>query len=312
MLPPDLLLRRLAFIRYLYDLAVRQSLQPEPLQAASVLTFHDSVELFLELATEHRSGKRRARDLMDYVDVLAGAPTPYQVSDRGALQAVNDVRNALKHRGVIPSRITVESCRANAGAFFLSNTQPIFDVVFDQISMVDLVKCAEARTRLANGRRHLENGDCENGIAEIAIAYRVLIDDVTRRTGRWFVGKSPLEFVELSSFGLSSLDFANRGGEPFPRGAEHAIQSFANDVQRSLESMEGALAVLCLGLDYTRYFQFLALTPGVSSNSKGEYTASKPIPKRSLEECRMCLDFVVDSALRIQDSPFGASSAGIP
>ncbi len=47
-------MRRLAFIRYLYGDAVRQSQLPEPMCAASVLTFHDAAELFLVLACEHK------------------------------------------------------------------------------------------------------------------------------------------------------------------------------------------------------------------------------------------------------------------
>ena len=45
--------QRLAFIKYLLNVAVGQSHQPEPLAAASILTFHDSIELLLQLACEH-------------------------------------------------------------------------------------------------------------------------------------------------------------------------------------------------------------------------------------------------------------------
>lgn len=53
--------RRLAFIKYLYNMAVEQSMKPEPTCASSVLTFHDSIELFLEPASEHLDiGKKRS------------------------------------------------------------------------------------------------------------------------------------------------------------------------------------------------------------------------------------------------------------
>lgn len=44
--------RRLAFIRYLYLVGERQSRHPEPFGSAALLTFHDAVELFLQLASE--------------------------------------------------------------------------------------------------------------------------------------------------------------------------------------------------------------------------------------------------------------------
>jgi hypothetical protein len=39
--------RRLSFIRYLYTQAFEQANQPEPFCAASVLGFHDAIEMFL-------------------------------------------------------------------------------------------------------------------------------------------------------------------------------------------------------------------------------------------------------------------------
>jgi hypothetical protein len=41
------IVRRLAFIKYLYAVAIEQSKRPEPLCSASILTFHDAIELFL-------------------------------------------------------------------------------------------------------------------------------------------------------------------------------------------------------------------------------------------------------------------------
>lgn len=46
-------IRRLVFIRYLYNLGVEQSKKAEPYSWTSVLTFHDAVELFLVLSAEY-------------------------------------------------------------------------------------------------------------------------------------------------------------------------------------------------------------------------------------------------------------------
>jgi hypothetical protein len=47
------IMRRLAFIRLLYQQGVGQSQLPEPLSFSCVLTFHDTIELFVILAAEH-------------------------------------------------------------------------------------------------------------------------------------------------------------------------------------------------------------------------------------------------------------------
>ncbi len=45
-------LRRLSYIRYMYQLGADQSRQPEPYSAVTILMLHDAVELFLQLAAE--------------------------------------------------------------------------------------------------------------------------------------------------------------------------------------------------------------------------------------------------------------------
>jgi hypothetical protein len=65
-------MRRLALSRYLYTIGVNQSFQPEPLAGVSILAFHDSVEIFLQVASEHLDvsgpkGKEQ-RSFMGYWD----------------------------------------------------------------------------------------------------------------------------------------------------------------------------------------------------------------------------------------------------
>jgi len=48
----QVILKRLSFIKYLYQLAIDQSNQPSPQNSASILTFHDAIELFLQLSAE--------------------------------------------------------------------------------------------------------------------------------------------------------------------------------------------------------------------------------------------------------------------
>jgi hypothetical protein len=46
-------LRRLSFIKFLFDTGVEQSNKSDPLCNVAMLSFHDSIELFLQLACEH-------------------------------------------------------------------------------------------------------------------------------------------------------------------------------------------------------------------------------------------------------------------
>lgn len=48
----EITLQRLGLIRYLYEGAMEESRKPEPFGLIAILKFHDSVELFLDLACD--------------------------------------------------------------------------------------------------------------------------------------------------------------------------------------------------------------------------------------------------------------------
>jgi hypothetical protein len=64
-------LRRLSFIRYMYQLGADQSRQPEPYSAVSILTLHDAVELFLQLSAEYLDASTNTNTgFMEYWRIL--------------------------------------------------------------------------------------------------------------------------------------------------------------------------------------------------------------------------------------------------
>lgn len=68
-------MRRLALIRYLYNNGVQQSREPEPLGLVSILTFHDSIELFLQLAAERLNVSKPGLSFMDYLRRVLSSKT---------------------------------------------------------------------------------------------------------------------------------------------------------------------------------------------------------------------------------------------
>ena len=59
--------RHLAFIKHLYRRGVGESQLPAPFAAQSVLTFHNSVEMFLQLASEFLDAETKAKmEFLDY------------------------------------------------------------------------------------------------------------------------------------------------------------------------------------------------------------------------------------------------------
>ena len=63
-------MKRLVFIKYLYTQGLTQSKQSPPLSSASVLSFHDAVELFLHLTLEHVGASKKDPSFMEYWDLI--------------------------------------------------------------------------------------------------------------------------------------------------------------------------------------------------------------------------------------------------
>jgi len=290
---PDIVLQRLAFIRYVYDIAVEQSRQPEPLCGASILTFHDSVELFLQLAAEHLGAGTPPDHFMDYWKLFGpkipnGGPT-----QKPSMARLNKARISLKHHGIIPSKLDIEAFRATATSFFEENTPPIFGIEFGAISMVALVRCPEARTSLEEASRLITKGKRTEAINMIAIAFHQIIEDYEKCNSMPPRG-SPFTFIEsFSSIGSSDMNLGDK---------QRKLADFVEKVIGSLGSLQDALRFIVLGIDYRRYAKFRWLTPIVDKSLSGKwfYSHNSRSTSLSVEECRYCFDFVIESALRMQ------------
>lgn len=167
---PEVIVRRLAFIQYLFHVAVEQSKQAEPLAAASLLSFHDSVELFMQLASEHLNvGKKEVR-FMEYFELLK-LPNGETLSDKESIRRLNNARVALKHDGILPSKFEIDALRASVTSFFETNTQLTFGLEFRSVSMLNLVQCKEAKVNLEEADKLIVEGKYEDALDKIAVAF---------------------------------------------------------------------------------------------------------------------------------------------
>ncbi len=289
-------MQRLAFIRYLYQIAVEQSRQPEPLGAASLLTFHDSIELFLQLASEFVNVGKQKPDFMDYFDMLEPKLPSGGLAQKEAMRRLNKSRVALKHHGTLPSRLDYEAFRASATSFFTENASLVFGIEFDNISLTYLIQNTKVRSLLDEATTLIEQGTTGEALNKIAFAFAHLIDDYMaskeeRRHRKLFFSKEPF-------FNTPRIDPRNR-----------ALDDFVKNVIASIEALQAGMQVLSLGLDYQRYVQFRLLTPYVF-RTYGDINYQVPPMKYtedtlpSIERCRFCYDFVVASAIHLQNFNF--------
>lgn len=258
--------KRLAIIKYLYDTAVEQSLKPEPICLSSILTFHDCIELFLELTAEHVDKGKSGIDFMGYWELLS-TRIEGGLAQKEQCRQLNTARVGLKHSGVWPSKLSIDGFRSSAKSFFEENTKKVFGIHFSEISLIELIMNQETKKLLHKAQSSVKEHKIDDALDEVALAFNTLVDEYEESKKDEF-GRSPFYF----------------GGSSFA-GSQ-------------------AVKILSLGLDYKRYAKFRLLTPLVQRSNEGKYIIQrsqkgKYTPTES--DVEFCINFIVESALIVQE-----------
>jgi hypothetical protein len=288
-------LRRLSFIRYMYMLGVDQSRQPEPYAAASVLTFHDAAELFLQLAIEHRGVPVRPQGFLDYWEKLQ-PHLPDVLTQKASMRRLNEARVGLKHHGNRPSKEDVDGFRAAVTNFFLENTPTVFDMEFADATLISFVKPDLARQSLEQARASQEEDDRVEALVHAAIAFYMVVEGPLERIGAARLGR-------LSSLRLRM----HKLRRSLPRETSQALEATADMIdalRTEVESVGSTVAVLSLGLDPHRFARFRGVTPIVLKTAGGPYQAvqlGENLEQASEEDVDFCISFVIEAAVTLAD-----------
>ncbi|HTA77248.1 MAG TPA: hypothetical protein VK791_08835 [bacterium] len=297
------ILRRLAFIKYLFGLANDQVVSPHPLNAVSILTMHDSVELFLELAARHLDVEKPNKQeifFIQYFELINKKMTEVKLSRQIDIGRLNKQRVGLKHDGIIPSESDIKEDHEIVISFFRENCKEVFGVEFNDVSMTHLVMDEESRESLVIGKGFITKGMYEDAQSSIAVSFRQLIDNYMNLNRKNF-HQTPLDFGP--SFNFVKL-------HEIPRLAKDDMQvrNFLTDLVDAVESLQNAMKINGLGLDFNKYLKFKFLTPHVNKTADGKFHTIFGDPRKEHEftkdDCDFCFDFIIESALKLQTFKF--------
>jgi hypothetical protein len=303
-------MERLAFIKYLYNLAFEQSQKPDPLCSASLLTFHDSIDMFLFLTAEYLDADLSKLDknrnkvyFMDYWKIM---PTSKKIPDikltqELSMQRLNDARNQFKHKGIRPSVSDIESFRESATNFFSENTPLVFDIEFSDLSLIDLIQFDNARNTLKEAQKLLNENKIEDALDKIAIAFDQLISGYeNNKIG--FRGGSPFSFGESFDYLNSRNIFRGYIESSFD---QRNLEKFVDSVCESLSTIQQALKLLSFGIDYRKYTKFNFYMPILKKTMQGRIIiqkqnwGSRGLP--NIKDTQFCIDFIIESAIILQE-----------
>ena len=295
MLNREIIIKRLSLIKYLYKFGVEQSRQSETIASFSILSLHDSIEMYLKLLAEHLNIKS---DNFNFLDYWTSIPS---LTLKESMRNFNARRVNIKHKGLLPSKADIEISRVNATDFFEQNTLAQFGVDFSEISLFSLIQYENVRVHLENAQKALDENKIEICIENVAIAFNELIYTYEDSKSSYY-GNSPFFFGKDLTF-LSSFHMGI--GRDWDDEVGRKLGEFVDKVKDSLDGIQKAVKIMSFGIDYKKYVKFKLLTPIVTRMMNGNHVAEVWGKKKwSKENCQYCIDFVLDSSLKLQEFDF--------
>jgi len=292
-------MERLVFIKGLYLNAVEQTQKPQPMAAMSVLTFHDAVESFLHLVAEE-VGAETSSSIMEYWNLIPKASNK-EPSHKSGIDRLRDSRNVLKHSANRPDELEIEAFRSTVQEFFRENTKKFFEVEFSDVSLANLVKFEDTCEYLLDAERLFEEGQTSQAMGHLSIAHHTLFK----------------EYEDRARFELDYSPFPqyNIWRNEIPDDADDTIKTMAEAINEFNEMLK----YLCMGIDHRRYSKFDYLTPSLIENhEENKFGRYRPYLKNydgsiiEDSEFNFCFQFVVESALELQEAEFSYSEDPTP
>lgn len=299
-LDKQIITRRLTLIKYLYCQGVEQSKKAETIAGFSLLHFHDAVEMFLLLVAENL-GEKKFQD-WSFMQFWKKIP---DLTMEAQMNSMKNRRVSLKHHGAFPSHDDIEECRINVGTFLKENTKIQFSIDFSDISLADLVSFKETKNNLNKAQIKLKEGDYFQCLIFTRIAFVELLNEFENTKDKWYssileIGENPRDTYKDA---IRAID---------GRTYYHNVEWF-DSIDKTVKELRNVVKLTAIGVDYKRYALFNVVAPKVYKDWNGEYHADRVkeyfynTVKANEELCEMCINFIIDTAIKLQESDYDTS-----
>lgn len=299
-LDKTIITKRLTYIKYLYHQGVEQSKLPEVIAGFALMQFHDCIEMFLLLVAENLGKKDYTKwSFMQYWTEIDS------LTMRDAMNTMKQRRVSLKHHGSFPSHDDVVECRINVETFLRENVKMQFDIDFDSISLVDLISYKSVRSPLYIAVQKMNNGKLYDSLVQARIAFDNLLEDYEGTKMHWY---------------RSILEIGKKQGNKYKDFVKNASLKNANnnmvwfkEITETTNELRDVAKITALGIDFKKYVLFKAVTPriirfiGEGCDIEDETSLSNRV-NFSDDLCNICVNFVIDSAVKLQETDYDLSA----
>jgi len=275
-----------------------QTKLPEPLCSVSILTYHDSAELFLQLITDSLKINKPSKnpDFIGYWDLIQKS-SHITLTHKNEMQRLNKTRVNLKHYGTFPAKIAIEEAKIFINLFFEENTRQIYGLEYSQLSLVELVTFEVTRNNLLKAETELKSKNYIDAIQSIVIAYHHLIEDYEKK-------KVSLGYQSPFYFGGSVNDIKKYScyvDEDKLSEEELELFHYVETMYRAIQEISDALTILALGMDYKKYSKFISIVPNIDRMKYTSWDPKKELSHITENDVDYCLNFVIECALKFQE-----------
>ena len=289
----NIIINRLAKIKYLYKIGIEQSMQEGTFAGFSILSFHDSTEMFLLLVAENNGDKIDDISFMQFWDKYP------DLTLKESMRKLKDRRVNIKHKGLFPSKTDIEESRITITQFFRENIKVQFGLEFDEISLADLIEYHNIKDYIRKAEELMSQNKTYECLLNTRIGFEELLVTYESDKRQW-----------RDSFFCVGKKVGNDYRRLVTSDKDGRI--WFEEVTMTSNAIRNILRISAMGIDYRKYALFDFITPRVIETcgiGKDKYVKeglehfelTKSIKQ---EDCRFCIDFVVDCALKLQDFEF--------
>ena len=279
------LVRRLALPKFLFSQARAALGRYSPFSgglATSLL--QDTAEAFLRILSIHgRVDVKESASFPDLIDKV-GARFPVVIEHKAAILRLNRARVNFKHHGLAVSHEEATGFASTVEGFLSEVSVKALSIEFESISLISQIDHTRTRNwlRKADSLRH--TGDYRESLSCVSRAMTVYLSYSARWVRKWRGDES---------------DFF-----PYTGTSESELLDLAEWTKELIRPIVEHLDLIIQGVDIALYRRFLSLVPRSWLTLTNTITISRypnsVVP--SEEDVNFCIDFVVDSALRIRDN----------
>ena len=283
------LIHRLSLSRFLFRAGVA-ALEGSGPYAAGLATslFQDSVEAFLRILSETGRVNVGPQVSFDVLVTKVGASYDSVTGHKAALFRLNKARVGFKHHAVSISREDAVHFRQTAESFLTEVTSHALSLDFERASLISAIGHRRTENWLHRAQASAKDADYATALECAATAFSIYLNAKSVHRAR---------ATSHRLWGPPSMSYES-AHHPLRR----PLREFREWTTAHFEEIHNTVDLLSHGLDIIEYRRFVELAPSVVPTKTGARktawgASSTDGPTK--EDTTFCIEFVVDSALRI-------------